>query len=165
MSQVLQFCQISQEKSNWAVIALGDLHERKNKVSRSGFASDSHPLILRLILQHSFTQKGKNILILKAYQDIKNSLLSPSQINKFTFQECMSFEENKKPPIRQKTIYSLGNFGAYRYALHCPEVYQRAFWVILTVVDISSPWPCSNSSLSVHATSVVAYSAKNQGIG
>lgn len=99
---MLQFCQISQVKSNWAVIALGDLHERKNKVGRSGFASDSLPLSLKLILHHSFTQKGKNTLILKAYQDIKNSLLSPSQINKFTFQECMSFEENKKPPIWQK---------------------------------------------------------------
>lgn len=89
-------------KSNWAVIALDDLHERKNKVGRSGLASDSLPLSLKLILHHSFTQKGKNTLILKAYQDIKNSLLSPSQINKFTFQECMSFEEDKKPPIRQK---------------------------------------------------------------
>lgn len=89
-------------KRNWAMIALGDLHEGKNKVRESGFASDSLPFRLRLILHHSFIQKGKNILILKAYQVIKNSLLSPPPINKFTVQKHTSFEENKKPyiPVR-----------------------------------------------------------------
>ena len=100
-------------KRNWAMIALSDLHEGKNKVRRNGFASDSLPFSLRLILHYSFTQKSKNILILKAYQVIKNSLLSPSQINKFTFQECMTFEENKKPyiPVRQKSYTPLGTLG------------------------------------------------------
>lgn len=93
------------------MIALGDLHEGKNKVRRSGFASDNLPFSVKLILHHFFTQKGKNILILKAYQVLKDSLLFPSQLNKFTFQEYMSFEENTNPyiPVWQKSYTPLGS--------------------------------------------------------